>query len=141
MWATIDAARVQRVIENLLSNAIKYSPNGGLIRVRFAPPNCGERDAYFTVQGWGMGIPTADLPFVFDRFHRGANVVGRIAGSGLGLAGARQMVERHGGSIAVDSEEGIGTMFMVRLPLGAMVEDEHRQTASLKGGEHIEHDY
>jgi signal transduction histidine kinase len=66
----------------------------------------------------GMGIPVADLPRVFDRFYRGANVVGSIAGNGLGLAGARQMVELHNGSIDVQSEEGRGTTFTVQLPLG-----------------------
>jgi signal transduction histidine kinase len=66
-----------------------------------------------------MGIPAADIPLVFERFHRGANVVGRIAGNGLGLAGARQIVEMHGGSISVQSQEGVGTTFTVSLPLGA----------------------
>src|SRR5579859_3069982 len=87
LWAMIDSARIQRVIENLLSNAIKYSPEGGRIRIAFAAPAEGDTQASFTVQDWGIGIPAADLPLVFERFHRGANVVGRIAGSGLGLAG------------------------------------------------------
>jgi PAS domain S-box-containing protein len=121
--ATIDAARVQRVIENLLSNAIKYSPDGGLIQVAFATPGIGETNAMFTIQDWGMGIPVVDVPLVFDRFHRGGNVVGRIAGNGLGLAGARQIMEMHGGSISVESEEGVGTIFTVCIPLGASVEE------------------
>jgi PAS domain S-box-containing protein len=122
LWANVDAARIQRVIENLLSNAIKYSPEGGPIRVAFGTPGAGEPNVLFTVQDWGMGIPVADVPLVFDRFHRGANVVGRIAGNGLGLAGARQIVEMHGGVISVESQEGIGTTFTVRLPVGAVVE-------------------
>src|SRR5262249_34505447 len=65
----------------------------------------------------GIGIPETDLPHVFDRFYRGANVAGRFAGTGLGLAGARQIVEQHGGAISVESREGIGTTFTVRLPL------------------------
>jgi signal transduction histidine kinase len=65
----------------------------------------------------GVGIPRDDLPHVFDRFHRGANVVGRFAGSGLGVTSARELVELHGGTISVESEEGKGSTFVVRLPL------------------------
>jgi PAS domain S-box-containing protein len=123
LWATIDAARIQRVIENLLSNAIKYSPDGGRIRVGFVTPGNGQANALFTVEDWGIGIPAGDLPLVFERFHRGANVVGRIAGNGLGLAGARQIVEMHGGTISVHSREGVGTTFTVSLPLGVVVDE------------------
>jgi signal transduction histidine kinase len=63
----------------------------------------------------GIGIPADDLPRVFERFHRGANVDG-IAGSGVGLAGAKQAVEGSGGSIAVESAEGEGSTFTIRLP-------------------------
>jgi two-component system OmpR family sensor kinase len=55
---------------------------------------------------------------VFERFYRATNVVGRIAGTGIGLAGARQLVEQHGGSMAVESTPGAGSTFVVRLPLG-----------------------
>jgi signal transduction histidine kinase len=123
LWATIDAARIQRVIENLLSNAIKYSPDGGRIHVGFVTPGNGQANVLFTVEDWGMGIPAGDIPLVFERFHRGANVVGRIAGNGLGLAGARQIVEMHGGTISVHSREGVGTTFTVSLPLGVVVDE------------------
>jgi PAS domain S-box-containing protein len=118
VWAMVDGARVQRVLENLLSNAVKYSPAGGAIRVTLgttADTTC----AVLAVHDSGMGIPAADVLHVFDRFYRGSNVVGCIAGNGLGLAGARQMVELHHGSIAVQSEEGRGSTFTVRLPLGS----------------------
>jgi signal transduction histidine kinase len=65
----------------------------------------------------GVGIPGDDLPHVFDRFHRGSNVVGRFPGTGLGLASAREQVELHGGTISVKSTEGKGSTFVVRLPL------------------------
>ena len=80
----------------------------------------------------GVGIPAADVAHVFDRFHRGANVVGRFAGSGLGLASARELVELHGGTISVDSEEGEGSTFVVRLPLtppGTLTYSSGRQPA------------
>jgi PAS domain S-box-containing protein len=116
--AMLDGARIQRVLGNLLSNAIKYSPDGGPVRVRVSEvPTPGGRFAEITVQDEGMGVPRDDLPFIFDRFHRGSNVVGRIAGTGLGLAGVRQMVELHAGSISVESQEGTGSTFTLRIPV------------------------
>ncbi|HEV8634065.1 MAG TPA: PAS domain-containing sensor histidine kinase [Chloroflexota bacterium] len=121
-----DGPRLARVLDNLLSNAVKYSPRGGEIVVTLerrdgsAAAGSGRADAsaaLLTVRDPGIGIPETDLPHVFDRFHRGANVAGRFAGTGLGLAGARQIVEQHGGAISVESREGIGSTFTVRLPL------------------------
>ncbi len=112
-----DAARLDRVISNLLANAIKYS-DGGTITVTIAR-ECGPdgATAMLSVQDEGIGIPEADLPHVFERFHRGANARGRAPGSGIGLAGAQAIVEQHGGSIEVASREGEGSTFSVRLPL------------------------
>jgi signal transduction histidine kinase len=73
--------------------------------------------AVLVVRDEGLGIPQDDLPYVFDPFHRGANVVGRFVGTGIGLASARELVELYGGRISVESEEGTGSMFVVRLPL------------------------
>jgi signal transduction histidine kinase len=113
-----DAGRLDRVLANLLSNAIKYSPAGGDISVRLARDRApGDGWALLTVQDEGLGIPAADLPHVFERFHRGGNVAGQIRGSGIGLAGVCQIVEQHGGTIGVQSEEGQGATFTVRLPL------------------------
>ena len=64
----------------------------------------------------GIGIPAADLPRVFERFHRGSNT-GGVPGTGVGLAGARLIVEQHGGSIEVNSREGAGSTVTLRLPL------------------------
>jgi signal transduction histidine kinase len=64
----------------------------------------------------GLGIPAADLPRVFEPWHRGGNV-GRIGGTGIGLFGARRIVEQHGGTISAASAEGEGATFTVRLPL------------------------
>ncbi|HET8629925.1 MAG TPA: GAF domain-containing sensor histidine kinase [Thermomicrobiales bacterium] len=109
-----DRARLERVLDNLLSNAVKYSRDGGAVTVRVDRDGGG---AVLAVRDAGVGIPAADLPRIFERFHRGGNVAGRIAGTGLGLAGAREIVERHGGTIEVDSREGAGTTVTVRLPL------------------------
>lgn len=114
-----DEARLERVVANLLSNAVKYSPDGGEIRVTLAEeadPATGEAWLELKVQDHGLGIPEADLPRVFERFRRGANVQSSIAGIGLGLASAKQIVEQHGGTIAIKSVEGSGTLVTVRLP-------------------------
>ena len=74
--------------------------------------------AILEVSDEGIGVPLADRPLIFDWYARGANVAhGLIRGLGIGLAGARQIVEQHGGSISVDSEEGKGSTFVVELPL------------------------
>jgi PAS domain S-box-containing protein len=112
-----DPARLERVLDNLLSNAIKYSPSGGEITVDMAKEEGDKAWAVLVVRDGGIGIPAADLPHVFEWFHRAGNVSGRISGTGIGLAGVRQVVEQHGGTIIVESEEGSGAAFTVRLPL------------------------
>jgi PAS domain S-box-containing protein len=116
--ANVDEIRVHRVLTNLLINAIKYSPGGGPVRVTIKESvDSDGKAAMLVVRDEGMGIPQADLPHVFNRFHRGTNVVGRFAGTGLGLASARELVELHGGTISAESEEGKGSTFVVRLPI------------------------
>jgi signal transduction histidine kinase len=111
-----DAQRLRRVLDNLLSNAVKYSPAGGEIVVRVAQERAGDQDvAVVQVSDQGLGIPAEDLPHIFERFRRARNAT-EIAGTGLGLAGARQLVEQHGGSIQTESQEGVGSTFTVRLP-------------------------
>jgi signal transduction histidine kinase len=112
-----DAARLERVVRNLLENAVKYSVDDDVIELRLAREDDGESAAVLTVHDHGIGIPPEDLPRIFDRFQRGSNVVGKIAGTGIGLAGARQIVEQHGGTITVSSEVRRGTTVTVRLPL------------------------
>jgi signal transduction histidine kinase len=111
-----DPGRLERVIDNLLSNAIKFTPAGGDVTLRI---NRDGAWAVLAVDDPGVGIPAADLPHVFERYWRGSNVTGRIAGSGLGLSGARGIIEQHGGTISVASAEGRGSTFTLRLPLPA----------------------
>ena len=115
-----DEDRLRRVLDNLLANAVKYSPAGGAVTVRVAAE---EDQAVVAVADEGIGIPATDLPLVFERFRRGGNV-GEIGGTGIGLAGAKLIVEQHGGTIAVASEDGAGSTFTVRLPLHPS--DDHR---------------
>jgi signal transduction histidine kinase len=109
-----DVPRVERVIHNLVGNAVKYSPRGGCVWV-----SVREDDGWATivVRDQGVGIPAADVPHIFEPFWRSASVVGHISGTGIGLANAQRIVQRHGGSIAVHSEVGAGSAFTVRLPL------------------------
>ncbi|MBI3965754.1 MAG: PAS domain-containing sensor histidine kinase, partial [Chloroflexi bacterium] len=94
-----DAFRLERAFTNLLTNAIKFSPEGGKITVRIAVDSVPQgRWAVVEVRDRGVGIPPGDLTRIFDRFHRASNVVGRIPGTGIGLAGVRQIVEQHGGT-------------------------------------------
>jgi len=76
------------------------------------------------VRDTGVGIPASELPRLFERFFRASNVGDRVRGTGLGLAGARQIVEQHGGEILVQSEEGVGSTFTVRLPLDPPPSDD-----------------
>ena len=114
-----DRPRLERVVQNLLDNAIKYSPGGGdiVLRMTCEDDPDGTAWAVLSVQDNGVGIPAADLPHIFERFWRGSNVGGTV-GAGIGLAGAQQIVEQHGGTIAVASTEGKGSTVTVRLPLG-----------------------
>jgi signal transduction histidine kinase len=65
----------------------------------------------------GLGIPAADLPFIFDAFHWGQNVDEGVEGSGIGLAGVKQILEQIGGWLEVESQEGAGSTFTSTLPL------------------------
>jgi signal transduction histidine kinase len=129
-----DVDRLERVFDNLIGNAIKYSPEGGEVHISIT---LADDDAVLSVRDQGVGIPAEDLPFVFEPFRRGANVLEHIRGSGLGLASVRAIVEQHGGTISVTSSassppsregdrstasqpEG-GSTFTVRLPLSGLV--------------------
>jgi signal transduction histidine kinase len=109
-----DRDRLAQVIGNLLSNAIKYSPEGGDVDV--SAGMTGE-EASVWIRDEGLGIPADHQDRIFTKFFRGD--MGRkrgIAGTGLGLVLARQIIEAHGGELGFDSEEGVGSTFWIRLP-------------------------
>jgi len=113
-----DRDRLEQVLGNLLENAVKYSPDGSEIFV-----DVQERSDQIvtSVCDRGIGIPNDELAQVFERFHRGRQVSStNYGGLGLGLYIARQIVERHGGSIWVESKEGSGTTFSFSLPVASV---------------------
>lgn len=112
--ANVDEARLRQVLDNLLSNALKFTPDGGQIAVTLDER---DRHAELTVADDGPGIPSDELPQVFERFFRGAR--SSAAGSGIGLAVAAELAAAHGGEISVESEPGHGSRFLVRLPISA----------------------
>jgi two-component system OmpR family sensor kinase len=107
-----DAKLLFQVFSNVLSNAIKYSPDGGVIAVDAAL--AGE-EVVVAVADHGIGIPVADLDRLFERYHRGGNVSG-IVGTGVGLYLVKMVVDMHGGAVTVESKEGEGARFIIRLP-------------------------
>ena len=112
-----DASSLERVLDNLLGNAVKYCPRGGPIDVWLSEESAGPDGwVQLRVRDQGMGIPAEDLPHIFERFRRGRNVAPVISGSGVGLASAYRMVTLHGGTLSVESQEGRGSSFTMRLP-------------------------
>ncbi|BAY15942.1 two-component hybrid sensor and regulator [Nostoc sp. HK-01] len=111
--AVLDETLLRHILGNLLGNAIKYSLPNGKIQFELIGQ---ENSVMFRFQDWGIGIPKQDQKRMFQPFQRAENV-GRIPGTGLGLAIVKKCVDAHGGEIMVNSEVGVGTTFIVTLPL------------------------
>jgi PAS domain S-box-containing protein len=111
LWADEDL--LKRMIINLIDNAIKYSPDGGEVHLTLF-----QQDSMvcFQVSDQGIGVPSDDLPRMFETFHRADNAR-NIGGTGLGLSIVREFVRMHDGHIHVESEEGKGTTVTVSLPV------------------------
>ncbi|HYM29597.1 MAG TPA: GAF domain-containing sensor histidine kinase, partial [Steroidobacteraceae bacterium] len=114
----VDREMWEKVVLNLLSNAFKFTFEGSITVV--LRPVEGGRAVELVVRDTGAGIPAAELPRLFERFHRVEGTRARThEGSGIGLALVRELVLLHGGTIRAESEEEIGTTFYVRLPTGS----------------------
>ncbi|TDQ00941.1 SpoIIE family protein phosphatase [Labedaea rhizosphaerae] len=112
----VDRGMWEKVILNLLSNAVKFTFEGGItLRVSARGDH-----AVVTVSDTGIGIPVAEMPRLFERFHRIPSAQGRSnEGSGIGLALVQELVHLHGGTIDAESTEGEGTTFTLTLPFGS----------------------
>ena len=124
-----DADKLEKIVGNLLSNAIKFTPGAGTILVTVSAqprtPNDAEGWVEIRVRDSGTGIPEAQRAAIFDRFHQVDDSPTRAqGGTGIGLALTKELVELHGGTIALESEMGFGSTFIVRIPFSDDPEHE-----------------
>jgi len=112
---TGDADKYDQILTNLVSNAIKYAPRGGDITVGM---RADDETLFIDVTDEGMGIPADKLPRIFDKFERVDNRDTReVGGTGIGLFLVKHLVDRHGGTVWVESEVGKGSTFHIELPI------------------------
>ena len=112
----LDREVIEKIVNNLLANALKFTPRGGTVTVRIGHA-IAQDAAEIVVSDTGAGISRDQLPHIFNRFYQ--SDAGRSReGIGVGLALVKELVELQGGTIEVDSAEGAGTIFAVRLPKG-----------------------
>jgi len=107
-----DREKLEQIISNLLSNALKFTGKGGRVGLHLSIADT--RHIALQVTDTGIGIPDTALPFIFDRFYQVGTTA--VQGTGIGLALTKELVERLGGTITVDSRVGEGTTFQVQLP-------------------------
>lgn len=108
-----DPKLMRQVVTNLLSNAVKYSPKGGVVEIKGWQEN---GLAVFSVRDEGLGIPEKEVSKLFQRFFRASTSTG-IAGSGIGLHLINNLVKMHRGTVSVQTEENVGSVFTVSLPI------------------------
>ena len=114
-----DQARLAQVLDNLVSNALKFTPSGGSVEVRL---RAEDGLAVLEVEDTGLGVPEEEQERLFERFFRSSSAMeSAIPGTGLGLTITKAIVERHGGTIEVESAANAGTTARVRLPLKTKV--------------------
>ena len=118
---TFDRSAMEQVFTNLISNAVKYSPNAPDIYVR---ARVDEKTLEIAVADSGIGMDADDLPKLFQPYYRARSATG-IAGTGIGLNVVKQVIELHGGTVEVTSKLGKGTTFIIRLPIGSLLSDQH----------------
>jgi PAS domain S-box-containing protein len=123
-----DSLRLEQVLQNLIQNAVKYSPNGGAIQVQIRQEGA---TACVNVIDNGIGIPKEAQERLFTRFYRAGNVEAEnISGLGIGLYVVKEIVTLHGGTIMVESVEGVGSTFTVCLPLSEHTDAQDEEGAS-----------
>lgn len=117
----IDRNAISEVISNLVDNAIKYSPVGGDVNIT---AKSDTQQVFFSVQDFGIGMPTSVVGQLFNRFYRSHRSRTTVTGTGLGLYISKAVVDSHGGTIGVTSKEGEGSTFTFSLPTYASIADK-----------------
>jgi signal transduction histidine kinase/DNA-binding response OmpR family regulator len=121
MVVSVDRDKLEKILYNLLSNAIKFTSSGGTVSVSLTTGESIPKGWLgLSVQDTGEGIPTAKQAYIFDRFYQAdASDTREQEGTGIGLALTKELVDLHGGTIHLSSQEGTGTVVTVRLPMKA----------------------
>jgi len=114
-----DKEKLKSVFINLIDNAIKYSPENSCVSVKL--DRSVDNKVKISVENNGTGIPSKDIPYIFNRFYRSDEIRSEISGSGLGLAIAKEVVELHRGEISVKSTAGERTVFSIMLPVNQIL--------------------
>ncbi|MFD0712385.1 two-component system histidine kinase PnpS [Paenibacillus sp. GCM10027626] len=123
LYVEADEDRLRQIVMNLLGNGINYTPEGGKVSIKVGPAGTHGSDGDYdfvrlTISDTGIGIPKKDLPRIFERFYRVDKARSRgSGGTGLGLSIVKHLVELHNGTIAVESEVGVGSTFIIELPV------------------------
>ena len=123
LYINFDSRKLQHILYNLLSNAFKFTPAGGQIAVSVAKTDTEWLS--ITVKDTGCGIPSRDLPHIFDRYYQSKNTADpSVTGTGIGLHLTKEYLQLHGGSITVNSKLGEGTTFTAFLPTNIKMKEQ-----------------
>ncbi len=129
LWVRADPLRVRQILLNLLSHAVKFTHQDGVVEVSTGLAGTAEPLlAQVVVADSGVGIATDDQAIIFERFRQASSQKSRKSGTGLGLAISKQLVERQGGTIKVESELGKGARFIFSLPVASRSASAVRQS-------------
>lgn len=129
-WVNFDHNKLERIIFNLLSNAFKFTPAGGEVKLTMEMIEIPDAISHLiiTVSDTGVGIPKKDLAKIFDRFFQHQTNTILNQGTGIGLSITKEFIEMHGGNIHVESKVGVGTSFVIDLPLPTYIEEVSAET-------------
>ena len=123
LYINFDSRKLQHILYNLLGNALKFTSTGGQIEVSVAKTDTEWLS--ITVKDTGCGIPSRDIPHIFDRYYQSKNTVSQsVPGTGIGLHLTKEYVALHGGSITVSSKLGEGTAFTILLPTNLKIKEQ-----------------
>lgn len=129
IFLEVDQIKWESILSNLLSNAVKYSTGGGVITLAI---HYSDEDSLLTIRvsDTGAGIPSQDIPYIFQRFFQSAKTAGKQEGTGIGLYLVKTYTELHGGKVSLISEENVGTTVTITLPIQELNPAENAFSAS-----------